>query len=196
MVIYATTPLKEVIEAAAGGSVGTGSALAVSLAAATASALCAVRSAYPEPDDAQAEALKHLELIYGYALKLVDEDVRALAPLKKRQENPDNSKERMEAALRIACGVPTELMYTAGRAAEQLAILAPGVKIDSAAAVGAAAEACRAVMDGAIMYIRSLAASMSDEIFAMTLRREGELVLAQYSSAFEAVSAAVREILG
>ena len=146
-----------------------------------------------------AEALKKLELTRKYMLRLADEDAKAFEPLKKYLSLPKGDPEReahMDSALRVACFIPTELMYTAAQTAETLRQLADiGVR-GAISDVGVGLELCRAAMRAARLNMIINAAGMSDEVFAMTLRRECELVFEQYGPIIDAGLAAVEARIG
>ena len=62
--------------------------------------------------------------------------------------------------------------------------------------VGVGLELCRAAMRSARLNILINASGMSDEVFAMTLRRECELVFEQYGPVIDAGLKAVEERIG
>ena len=60
-------------------------------------------------------------------LRLVDEDAKAFQPLQKYLSLPKDDPERaahMDSALRVACFIPTEVLYSAAQTAEVLRSLA------------------------------------------------------------------------
>ena len=142
-----------------------------------------------------AEAAEKLERIRKYMLHLIDEDGKAFQPLKKYFSLPKDDPERqahMDSALRVACYIPTEVMYTAAEAAEILAGLAEkGVK-GAISDVGVGIVMCRAAMRASELNILINAAGMRDEVFAMTLRRECELVFEKYDPIMDAALSAVK----
>ena len=156
-------------EAVPGG--GGAAAVAGALAAALGGMVCnlsAGKKSCAEHAEFIAKALEELELTRKYMLRLADEDAKAFAPLKKYLSLPKDDPERaahMDSALRVACFIPTEILYTAARTAELLNILIN-------------------------------AAGMSDEVFAMTLRRECELVFEQYGPVIDSGLAAVEARIG
>ena len=126
-------------------------------------------------------------------------DGKAFAPLKKYLSLPKDDPERaahMDSALRVACFIPTEILYTAARTAELLSELAgKGVK-GAISDVGVGLELCRAAMRASRLNILINAAGMADEVFAMTLRRECELVFEQYGPVIDSGLAAVEARIG
>ncbi len=147
-----------------------------------------------------ADALKHLELISNYMLNLADEDAKAFAPLQKYMAAPKDDPERthhLEAALRVACHIPTEVLYTAAQAIELLAMLAEKGSKSAISDVGIGIELCRAAMRASRLNILINAAAMTDEVFSMTLKRESELVFEKYDPIIDKALATVdSRILG
>lgn len=71
--------------------------------------------------------MKKLSLTRTYMLRLIDEDAKAFEPLRKYLALPKDDParaEHMDSALRVACFIPTEVMYTAAQTAETLRSLA------------------------------------------------------------------------
>lgn len=187
-------------EAVPGG--GGAAALAGALGAALGAMVCNLsegKKSVAGHEQELAEALKKLELTRKYMLRLADEDAKAFEPLKKYLSLPKGDPEReahMDSALRVACFIPTELMYTAAQTAETLRQLADiGVR-GAISDVGVGLELCRAAMRAARLNMIINAAGMSDEVFAMTLRRECELVFEQYDPIIDAGLAAVEARIG
>ena len=112
---------------------------------------------------------------------------------------PNDDPERaahMDSALRVACFIPTEVLYTASQTAEVLRSLADKGAKGAISDVGVGLELCRAAMRAARLNILINAAGMEDEVFAMTLRRECELVFEQYGPIIDAGLAAVEARIG
>ena len=181
---------------------GGAAALAGALAAALGSMVCSLTSgkkSYAQYEADIRRALEQLEAARRHLVTLIDEDAKAFEPLKKYLSLPKGDPEReahMDSALRVACFIPTELMYTAAQTAETLRQLADiGVR-GAISDVGVGLELCRAAMRAARLNIIINAAGMTDEVFAMTLRRECELVFEQYGPIIDAGLAAVEARIG
>lgn len=181
---------------------GGAAALAGALAAALGSMVCNLttgKKKYAEYEADIASALEKLELTRKYMLRLIDEDAKAFAPLKKYLSLPADDPERaahMDSALRVACFIPTEVMYTAAQAAETLRSLADKGAKGAISDVGVGLELCRAAMRAARLNILINAAGMTDDVFAMTLRRECELVFEQYGPVIDEGLRIVEERIG
>ena len=181
---------------------GGAAALAGALAAALGSMVCnltAGKKSYAQYEEDNQKALQHLEAARKHLLTLIDEDARAFAPLQKYLSLPKDDPERkahMDAALRVACYVPTDVLYTCEDVAGLLAPLAEHGMRGTVSDVGVGLELCRAAMRAARMNILINASIMPDEVFAMTLRRECELVLGRCEPVIDAALARVEARLG
>lgn len=181
---------------------GGAAALAGALAAALGSMVCNLttgKKKYAEYEADITSALEKLELTRKYMLRLIDEDAKAFEPLKKYLSLPADDPERaahMDSALRVACFIPTEVMYTAAQAAETLRSLADKGAKGAISDVGVGLELCRAAMRAARLNILINAAGMTDDVFAMTLRRECELVFEQYGPVIDEGLRIVEERIG
>ena len=181
---------------------GGAAALAGALAAALGSMVCnltAGKKSYAQYEEDNQKALQHLEAARKHLLTLIDEDARAFAPLQKYLSLPKDDPERkahMDAALRVACYVPTDVLYTCEDVAGLLAPLSEHGLRGAVSDVGVGLELCRAAMRAARMNILINASIMPDEVFAMTLRRECELVLGRCEPVIDASLERVEARLG
>lgn len=181
---------------------GGAAALAGALAAALGSMVCnltAGKKSYAQYEEDNQKALQHLEAARKHLLTLIDEDARAFAPLQKYLSLPKDDPERkahMDAALRVACYVPTDVLYTCEDVAGLLAPLSEHGLRGAVSDVGVGLELCRAAMRAARMNILINASIMPDEVFGMTLRRECELVLGRCEPVIDAALERVEARLG
>lgn len=181
---------------------GGAAALAGALAAALGSMVCnltAGKKSYAQYEEDNQKALQHLEAARKHLLTLIDEDARAFAPLQKYLSLPKDDPERkahMDAALRVACYVPTDVLYTCEDVAGLLAPLAEHGLRGAVSDVGVGLELCRAAMRASRMNILINAAAMPDEVFGMTLRRECEIVLGRCEPVIDAALERVEARLG
>ena len=181
-----------------GGAAGLAGALAAALGAMVCN-LTSGKKKYAEYEADIAAALEKLELTRKYMLRLVDEDAKAFQPLQKYLSLPKDDPERkahMDAALRVACYVPTDVLYTCEDVAGLLAPLSEHGLRGAVSDVGVGLELCRAAMRAARMNILINASIMPDEVFAMTLRRECELVLGRCEPVIDAALERVEARLG
>lgn len=181
---------------------GGAAALCGALAAALGEMVCNLTTGKPKYAEYEADiadAVKKLTLTRGYMLRLIDEDAKAFEPLRKYMALPKDDPEcaeHMDSALRVACFIPTEVMYTAAQTAETLRDLADKGAKGAISDVGVGLELCRAAMRASRLNILINAAGMTDDVFAMTLRRECELVFQQYDPIIDAGLAAVEARIG
>lgn len=171
---------------------GGAAALAGALAAALGSMVCSLtagKKSYAQYEEDNQKALQHLEAARKHLLTLIDEDARAFAPLQKYLSLPKDDPERkahMDAALRVACYVPTDVLYTCEDVAGLLASLAEKGLRGAISDIGVGLELCRAAMRASRINILINAAAMPDEVFGMTLRRECEIVLGRCEPVIDA----------
>lgn len=181
---------------------GGAAALAGALAAALGSMVCnltAGKKSYAQYEEDNQKALQHLEAARKHLLTLIDEDARAFAPLQKYLSLPKDDPERkahMDAALRVACYVPTDVLYTCEDVAGLLASLAEKGLRGAISDIGVGLELCRAAMRASRINILINAATMPDEVFGMTLRRECEIVLGRCEPVIDAALERVEARLG
>ena len=181
---------------------GGAAALAGALAAALGSMVCnltAGQKSYAQYEEDNQKALQHLEAARKHLLTLIDEDARAFAPLQKYLSLPKDDPERkahMDAALRVACYVPTDVLYTCEDVAGLLASLAEKGLRGAISDIGVGLELCRAAMRASRINILINAATMPDEVFGMTLRRECEIVLGRCEPVIDAALERVEARLG
>ena len=101
------------------------------------------------------------------------------------KDSPER-REHMDAALRVACYVPTDVLYTCEDVAGLLASLAEKGLRGAISDIGVGLELCRAAMRASRINILINAAAMPDEVFGMTLRRECEIVLGRCEPVIDA----------
>lgn len=122
--------------------------------------------------------LTNLETLRTYFLFLVDEDIKSRVPLDKSRStdlsDPDNF-DRYQASLRMACSIPTEIMYKTLECVDLLCkiseICAPSVL----PSIGCSLLICSAVLKSTRLICLSNARSMRDRIYAKTVSREFEI---------------------
>lgn len=145
------------------------------------------------------EMIKDLEAMRAYLVRQVDEDALSYQPLKKYLAMPEDEPGRadhLQAALRVACQIPTEVMYTAGRALELIAPLAESCAATALPDLGAGIELCRAAILTAQQSIFAKSASIKDEVFALTLRIECQKLREQYPPMADAALQRIAERIG
>lgn len=132
---------------------------------------------------------KNLDAIGSYLLRQIDEDVKSYQPIQKYSAMPKDTPDlasHFDAALRIACQVPTEILFAAAQAAKQLVSLADVCNTSLLSDIGVGLELCRAAMLASRFTIMTNAKGMKDEVFAMTLNRENAILFSEIDSVIDA----------
>ena len=117
-------------------------------------------------------------------LTLIDGDAEAFAPLAKAYGIPKddpNRDEIMENALKVACGVPMDIMRACGEALDIIGeFAAKGSKLAISDA-GCGAILCKAAMQAASLNVFINTKSMKDRACAQELEDEANALLAKYT---------------
>lgn len=185
------------------GKPGGGSAIAMAGALAASLGLMVAgltdgKEKYAQYDEDIKKCLKDLETLRVYLLHLVDEDVKAFAPLAKYaplDKSDPEIKSHYQASLRLACAIPTEILYKTCEIAGYLAELASEGCTGAVSDVGVGLCLCRAVMEGARFTCLANAKYFDDEVYAMTVAREFELVFKDHMPVVDGALAKVEERL-
>lgn len=117
-------------------------------------------------------------------LELVDADAKAFAPLAKAYGIPKDDPERdeiMEAALRVGCSVPMDIMRKCGEALDIIAELAEKGTQIAISDAGCGAAACKAAIQAASLNVFINTKSMKDRDYAMQLEKEADALLEKYT---------------
>lgn len=164
--------------------VGSVSALVSALAASLGS--LAVSLAGGEAEARVKTAAEELRQIRAYMLGTVDDDIKARAPLKRRKQKPED-KAALEGAARVACGIPSDIVFVMCRNIELLDQIADVVDAQGAVCVITAVHLSLAVIYSMQAEVRALSKYMTDEIFARTVIRETEMHLEQHQPMADAL---------
>ena len=191
------------LTAAADGKPGGGSVMALCGACASALGLMVAnlsegkKSCEQYADDIS-RCAKELETLRTYMIHLVDEDIKAFAPLAKYsamdRSDPD-VEAHYQASLRLACAIPTEIVYKMTECAGLLSELADKGCAGAISDVGAALCLCRAVMEGGRFTCLANAKYFEDDVYAMTVRREFEIVFSENMPKLDSAIAKVEQRL-
>lgn len=189
--------------ASAQGKPGGGSAIACAGALAASLGLMVAgltdgKEKYARYEEDIKKCLKDLETLRVYLIHLVDEDILAFAPLAKyapMDKSDPEIKAHYQASLRLACAIPTEIMYKTTELARCLATLADEGCAGAVSDVGVALNLCRAVLEGARLTCLANAKYFDDEVYAMTVSREFEIVFKDNMPMIDKALARVEERL-
>jgi methenyltetrahydrofolate cyclohydrolase len=125
----------------------------------------------------KAEALR-LELLF-----LIDADAKAFEPLARAYGIPKDDPARpeiMEAALKLACSTPLDIMRTLGEAIEIHARIGEIGSVLALSDVGVGVVCCKAALQGASLNLFINISSMCDDEYAASLEKEADGLLEKY----------------
>ena len=114
-------------------------------------------------------------------LNTVDDDTKARAPLNRRKQKPEE-KDHLESAARVACGIPSDMVFVMCRCIELLDQIGDVCNAEGAVCIVTAVHLSLAVIYSMQAEIRALSKYMQDEIFVRTIIREAEMHLEQHQS--------------
>lgn len=175
--------------------VGSVCALVSALAASLGS--LAVSLAGSEAEERVKTAAEELRQLRGYMLGTVDDDTRARAPLNRWKQKAAESEqtEHLESSARVACGIPSEMVFVMCRNIELLDQIADVCDAQGAVCVMTAVHLSLAVIYSMQAEIRALSKYMSDEVFVRTIIREAEIHLEQHQPMADALLAKMQNKL-
>ncbi len=173
----------------------TGCAAALTASQATALALRAARSSFSEADAAEerkAWLLRNLEIVRGYMVNLIDEDVKSRGPLRRALK--EGEAQAIEASRQAACTINGEIINVMGKLLELDRELCALVSAEVLHYVAESAELALAACQVAKSGIFSQAVYCSEETFRYVTCRENELTFAQLQAVYQDIQekAAVR----
>lgn len=185
---YSEKTLQEYAEQVASAEdkpfVGSVAALVSALAASLGS--LAVSLAGSEAEERVKTAAEELRQMRGYMLGTVDDDIKARAPLNRWKQKPEE-KEHLESSARVACGIPSEMVFVMCRNIELLDQIADVCDAQGAVCVITAVHLSLAIVYSMQAEIRALTKYMQDEVFVRTIIREAEMHLEQHQPMADAL---------
>lgn len=139
---------------------------------------------YADVEEEVRQLMARAQALRERFLALIDGDAEAFAPLAKAYGIPKddpNREEIMENALKVACGVPMDIMRACGEALDIIAeFAAKGSKLAISDA-GCGAILCKAAMQAASLNVFINTKSMKDRACAQALEAEANALLAKYT---------------
>lgn len=136
------------------------------------------KKAYKEHEEEVLACRDKLETLRTYMLYLVDEDIKAFAPLAKysaMDKSDPTIAAKYQGALRTACFIPNEIHYKMVETVDILATIAEYGCVGAVSDIGAALVLCRGVMEACRYTSLANAKYMSDEVYASTIAKEFEI---------------------
>ena len=149
---------------------------------------------YADVEEEVRELMVRAQALRERFLTLIDGDAEAFAPLAKAYGIPKddpNRAEIMENALKVACGVPMDIMRACGEALDIIAeFAAKGSKLAISDA-GCGAILCKAAMQAASLNVFINTKSMKDRACAESLENEANALLEKYTAMGDEIFALV-----
>ena len=106
--------------------------------------------------------------------------------LNRRKQKPEE-KDHLESAARVACGIPSDMVFVMCRCIELLDQIGDVCNAEGAVCIVTAVHLSLAVIYSMQAEIRALSKYMQDEIFVRTIIREAEMHLEQHQSMADAL---------
>ncbi len=157
----------------------TGSGAAVS--AAVAAALLCRAAAVAKAAGTEGERLEYIarngEILRGYMVHLIDEDVKCRGPLRRAMK--EGGPQEIEAARHPAVAICEEIINMMGQCLEMLEELSALCPAEALGYAASGAELALGSAKTAMRYVLSMAAKSSDETYRYVTRRENEITLAR-----------------
>lgn len=171
------------------GKLETGSACAVaaSLSAALLTRVAAVVAGERPEDERAAYILKNAEILRGYMVHLIDEDVKSRGPLRKAKLS--GKRQEIDAARQPAVAICAEIINMMGQCIDFMDELTAVCPKESAHYLGESANFALSAIRSARLYIIDMADKSSDETYRFVTRRENEITLQSCVQAAERVLA-------
>ena len=135
--------------------------------------------------------LRNAEILRGYMVHLIDEDVKSRHPLRRALK--EGGEQEIEAARQPAVAIPAEIINMMGQMlelAKELCALCPR---DAVHWLGECAELAMAAIRSARLYILDMSDKCSDETYRFVVRRENEITLSSCETCAEEIRKAAEE---
>ena len=154
---------------------GGGAAMTAALSAALLKRAAAVTAERLPENDRAAYILRNAEILRGYMVRLIDEDVKSRAPLRRAMK--EGGEREIEAARHPASAIPAEIV---NMMLQQLALtreLCDLCPRESLHWLGESAELSMAAIRTARLAILNMSERCSDDTYRFIVRRENEISL-------------------
>lgn len=138
---------------------------------------------YADVEDQVKALMVEAEALRQEMLDLIDGDAECFAPLAAAYSIPKDDPNRdtiMEDALRVACGVPMDIMRASCKAIKMMEGFAEMGSVLAISDAGVGAACCKAALQGASLNVFINTKSMKDREYALALEKEAEELLATY----------------
>lgn len=168
-------------------AVGSGAAMTAAIASAylhRAAVLCAQGQ---KEDERMDWLIRNSEILRGYMVKLIDEDVKCRGPLRRAIQEGDECA--IEAAHQPAVAIANEIVNMMGQCLELLNEVKALAQGEAMTYVKAAAEFAMSAIRASMHFSVDMSLECGDETYRYVARRENELTLAQCKAVYEAIFA-------
>ena len=164
---------------------GSGAAAVASVAAALLCRAAAATGKTVSGNERLDYIVRNGEILRGYMVHLIDEDVKCRGPLKRAIKEGD--ARTIEAARQPAVSISAEILNMMGKLLELAQELCPLCAKEARHYLAESAELAMAAARSARSYIVDMAAYSSDETYRFVTHRENELLLAQFAPLAEEI---------
>ena len=158
---------------------------AAAMTAASAAALAERAASFCEKNERSEYLRRNIEIIRGYMVHLIDEDVKSRGPLRQAIKEGDPLK--MEAARETAVCIASEIVNMTVQLMDFLAELAEKCPADKLHYLGEAAHLSMGAAESCRAYICDMAGQSSDETYRFVTRRENEITFEQLHRVYDTV---------
>ena len=167
---------------------GSGSAMTAAVAAALLGRAAALTAEQVQGNERVDYILRNAEILRGYMVHLIDEDVKSRGPLKRAMK--EGGEREIEAARQPAIAIPGEIINMMGQMLELADELRAWCPKDAMHYLGACAELAMAAIKSARLYTVNMADQSSDEAYRFVVRRENEITLQHCTEVADRLTAA------
>lgn len=172
------------------GRLETGSAAAVT--ASLAAALLCRAAALALAEEGSSERLNYVarngDILRGYMVHLIDEDVKSRGPLRRALQEGDIQK--IDAARRPAVSICEEIINMMGKCLDLLSELCEVCPVQARHYVRSAADLAMGAIRSAMHYVLDMSQKSSEETYRFVTHRENEITLANCQELYERILAA------
>lgn len=170
---------------------------ASALTAAQAAALAERAAAYATelyPDNERAAYIAHnLEILRGYMVNLIDEDVKCRGPLRKAMQVGEARE--IEACRHPACAINEEVINMMTKLLDFNAELIDICPDDAKHLIGESVMLAQSAMNVSRIYVLNMVSPCKDETYKYVTRRENELTFDAYGKIADGIMAKVNEAI-
>lgn len=164
---------------------GSGAAMTAAVAAALLERCAAQTAKSVQGNERLDYILRNAEIIRGYMVHLIDEDVKCHGPLRRATQEGD--PQRIDAARETAVSIANELTNMMTKLLELLDELADLCVPKAAHLAAESAELAMGTMRGAMRYVIAMGMLSADETYRYVTRRENEMTLEQYAPVYQRI---------